>query len=265
MRDSFVFYRSFFEAMEDLEDKDRLMLYDLICNYTLNGVEKTEKGIAATLFKIIKPQLDANNRKFEGGKKGGRPRKSGDKNPETHKPLKDDDNKPMVILNENHRLLNEKTIGYENEKPNVNDNVNVNDNANENGNENDNEKELKPTTQAERENGYLQGQTQPDIFQLKDEFSEFLKLHPNKLGNRDRGFAAFKQKRLEGVRYNHIMSGTEDYQTFVAATKPPQEQLIYPVTFLENERYEEDWLKLIPPTPPKDPNKPWKPVAETIF
>jgi len=122
-----------------------------------------------------------------------------------------------------------------------------------------------PTTQGERENGFLQGQTKPDILQLKIEFDEFFDYQPERNANRDNTFAAFKEQRLAGARFEAIMSGVEDYKTFVAATKP--EKLIYPVTFLRNKRYAEDWLKLVPKTPksPKPANWEWKPVAETIF
>ena len=39
MRESFVFYRSFFEAIKNLDDKKRLKMYDLILNFALNDEE----------------------------------------------------------------------------------------------------------------------------------------------------------------------------------------------------------------------------------
>ena len=35
-RDTFIFYRSFYDALSDLEDKDQLILYKAICDYSLN-------------------------------------------------------------------------------------------------------------------------------------------------------------------------------------------------------------------------------------
>ena len=67
------------------------------------------------MFKLIRPQVNANNKRREDGKKGGRPKKT------------------IGFENENHRLLNSK--------PNVN--VNVNENVNVNANENVNEAEKK--------------------------------------------------------------------------------------------------------------------------
>lgn len=109
MRDSFMFYRSFFESFTELSQKDRLKLFDALCNYALNDVEPELSGIPAAIFVLLKPQVDANNRKYENAKKGGRP--SGNQNETKDKPKE----------NQNET------------KPKPNDNVNVNDNENENG------------------------------------------------------------------------------------------------------------------------------------
>src|SRR5574344_2983155 len=103
--DSFIFYRSFFEAINDLISEDRYILYDAICKYCLNFEEPILTGLNATLWKLIKPQLDANNKRFNDGKKGGRPKKK------------------------TSGYEKEKTSGYEKEKPNNNVNDNDNDNV----------------------------------------------------------------------------------------------------------------------------------------
>ena len=74
MRDGFVFYRSFFESFSDLSKKDKLILFDALCNYALNDVEPELVGVPAAMFKLLKPQVDANNRRYENGCKGGRPK-----------------------------------------------------------------------------------------------------------------------------------------------------------------------------------------------
>ena len=71
MRDSIVFYRSFYEAISNLEDKDRLEAYEAIIGYGLTGEEIECSGIARALFLMAKPQIDANQRRYENGKKGG--------------------------------------------------------------------------------------------------------------------------------------------------------------------------------------------------
>ena len=45
-KDSFVFNKSFFEALQDLKDKDRLKVYDAICNLALNDEDTKLSGIA---------------------------------------------------------------------------------------------------------------------------------------------------------------------------------------------------------------------------
>ncbi|MBQ1293888.1 MAG: hypothetical protein IIY21_07595 [Clostridiales bacterium] len=76
MRDGFVFYRSFFESFSDLSKKDKLVLFDALCNYALNDIEPELVGVPAAIFKLLKPQVDANNRRYENGLKGGRPKKN---------------------------------------------------------------------------------------------------------------------------------------------------------------------------------------------
>lgn len=110
MRDSFIFYRSFFESFDGLSKKDKLLLFDAICNYALNDIEPELNGVPLAMFKLLKPQVDANTRRYENGCKGGRPRKT--------------ETKPKQ---------NQKET-----KPKRNDNVNVNDNVNDNDNDNDN-------------------------------------------------------------------------------------------------------------------------------
>lgn len=113
--DSFVFYRSFYEALLGLDDASALRLYHGICAYALDGELPDLDGITSVAFTLIRPQLDANAKRREDGKKGGRPKTSGYKN-----------KKPVVS--------EMKTSGYTDGKPNVNansnDNININDECN---------------------------------------------------------------------------------------------------------------------------------------
>lgn len=76
MRDSFIFYRSFYEAMKELEPTLKAQLLDVIMEYALNGNEIECEGTVKGMYVLIKPQIDANNRKRENGKLGGRPKES---------------------------------------------------------------------------------------------------------------------------------------------------------------------------------------------
>lgn len=111
MKESFVFYRSFYEAISDLDDKNQLQIYNAICEYALNFNQVDLKGISNTVFKLIKPQIEANNKRFINGSKGGNPNfKKGQRNP--YYPIEKDNQDNQKIT---------KTL------PNENDNVNVND------------------------------------------------------------------------------------------------------------------------------------------
>ena len=122
MKESFVFYASFLEAIEQLDDKNQLKIYKSITNFALKN-EEPEKltGICKAIFALIKPQILANNKRYEDGKKGGRP--------------------PKIKTS---GFENKKTSGYSQKKPNVNVNVNVNENVNENAEVFEKEKKTDP-------------------------------------------------------------------------------------------------------------------------
>ena len=121
MQNSFVFYDSFRDSVEDMEDNDRLAFYEAIFDYALKGELPTNLSKElARLFKLVRPQIDANIKRRKDGKKGGRPSKKNNSSPDES--IEKNYEKTSGFEQENHRL--------ENKKPNVNDNVNVNDNAN---------------------------------------------------------------------------------------------------------------------------------------
>ena len=68
-KESFVFYKSFYDALQDLKEKDRLKVYDAICDLALNGNETKLTGVAKTIFTLIKPQILANTKRYKNGKR----------------------------------------------------------------------------------------------------------------------------------------------------------------------------------------------------
>ena len=66
-RDSFIFYRSFFIATKCLKNEEKAQLFDAICSYALDGEINDLDGVAFGMFQLIKPQLDANRKRFENG------------------------------------------------------------------------------------------------------------------------------------------------------------------------------------------------------
>ena len=77
MRDSFIFYRSFFESIEEADQPSQLLLYKAIAKYALYQEEPQLKGMVKAVWKAIKPQLDANLIRYENGCKGGAHGKKG--------------------------------------------------------------------------------------------------------------------------------------------------------------------------------------------
>lgn len=75
MRDGYIFYRSFYEAVKNLPPKDFKDCISAVTEYALNGKEIDVSPVAGMFLAMAKPQIDANNRKYENGKKGGRPKK----------------------------------------------------------------------------------------------------------------------------------------------------------------------------------------------
>jgi len=73
MRDSTIIYRSFFEAIKELPKDAQADCWNAIMEYSLNFNEIDLTGISKTIFILIKPQLDANLKRFENGNK---PKKS---------------------------------------------------------------------------------------------------------------------------------------------------------------------------------------------
>lgn len=69
MRDSVVFYRSFYDAIKNIPEADQLKVYTAIMEYAMNDVQPEIDGIALAIFLLVKPQIDANNKRYENGKK----------------------------------------------------------------------------------------------------------------------------------------------------------------------------------------------------
>lgn len=128
-RESFVFYRSFINMVDNLPEDRQLEMYRTIFNYALDGEEcKYEKGtMEYVIWCAVVPQIKANNIRMMNGLRGGAP--AGNQNARKTK-------------------KQPKTTENNQEQPNVNVNENVN--GNENGNENVNEYKKKKLIKEKR-------------------------------------------------------------------------------------------------------------------
>lgn len=123
-RDSFVFYRSFYDAIQDLDAEQTRELVVAMCERALNWNDIETKWVVKIAYNLIKPQLDANTKRYVDWCKGWqywamwwRPPKDWDNSQKPHRGKKDN------------------PIGVKEKTPNdnVNDNVNENENDNEKG------------------------------------------------------------------------------------------------------------------------------------
>lgn len=74
MRDSFVFYRSFAEACRELPPEQFKEAVLAMCDYAMDDEDPEIEGVAKALFLMAKPNIDANKKRYENGKTGGRPK-----------------------------------------------------------------------------------------------------------------------------------------------------------------------------------------------
>ena len=128
-RESFVFYRSFREAINKCPDEVQTILYQAVADYALDQVIPDFAGVGdqqfiEAIWMLIKPQLDANHQRFLNGCKGGEYGKLGG----------------APKGNQNAR------------KKQPQNNPKTTRNVNENDNENDNENGLVEQTESKRDN-----------------------------------------------------------------------------------------------------------------
>lgn len=66
-RDSMVIYRSFYDAIKELPEKNQLEILKQIFEFGLDGIESELTGLSKTIWILIKPNLEANRTKWESG------------------------------------------------------------------------------------------------------------------------------------------------------------------------------------------------------
>lgn len=75
-RKSFSFFRSYYEAAQDLSKKERAEFYEAIIEYSFTGKEPEVKGVVSICWKLVKPTLEKSMQDVLNGAKGGRPKKT---------------------------------------------------------------------------------------------------------------------------------------------------------------------------------------------
>lgn len=203
IRDSIVFYRSWLEAIKNLPREMQGEVLTAIIEYGLDG-ETTEslKPITKAMLAIVKPQIDANNIKYENGKKGAEHGSKGGR------PKKENPNETPQKPQENPKV-----------PPNVYDNVNEDDKTS-----------LSPTHEAVVF-------PPPDIFDksLSECYSELSAnqswAETTTMNIRSNGYSDFT---LE-VFYQHLKSYFAEMQNRGIASKSPADAMSHFASWLKIE------------------------------
>lgn len=72
MAEGFIFYRSFYDAIKSLPAEEGMACLRAICRYGLDGEEDAETAFAQAILTMARPQIDANNKRREAGRSGGK-------------------------------------------------------------------------------------------------------------------------------------------------------------------------------------------------
>lgn len=115
MRDSTIFYRSFYEAISELDPTTKAKIYDAIFEYSLNFKIVELEGVAKTVFTLIKPQIDANIKRYINGTQPkdkqdkSEPKAKGKRNKSKTEANANENNNDNLNENNNDEVFNFKT------------------------------------------------------------------------------------------------------------------------------------------------------------
>lgn len=140
MRDSVVFYRSFAEAIKALPKEEQLKALWAVIDYGLDEIIPEEYGVHTAIFLMAKPQIDANNKRYQNGTKGGRPTTNS-------KPSNNQDVTKTEPKENQDKTKPKPTQNQTETKAEPKENVNVKENVNDNDKESVSTRFVPPTQQ----------------------------------------------------------------------------------------------------------------------
>ena len=112
-------YKSFWEAIRELPNEDIAESIKAIADYALYGTEPNATGVAKSIYIMARPQIDANNKRYANGTRGGSKAKP-------NQSITKDEPKPNQSVTKTEPKCNQNRTKVE---PNENVNENVNDNT----------------------------------------------------------------------------------------------------------------------------------------
>lgn len=110
--DGFTFFRSYFEAVSEMDDSVKLEVLTAIITYGLDGIESAlSNPISRAIFSIAKPNLDSSRESVISGKRGGRPKQK--------PPFSENKNPPFPNSETNKNKKKNKELEEEKEKKDI--------------------------------------------------------------------------------------------------------------------------------------------------
>lgn len=117
MRDSFMFFRSFFDAIECIEDdRERAAAYKALIVYALDGKAEEQSGACRVVMMMAKPILDSGRKRYENGLKGGRPKNQTETKPKPNENQTETKPKPNKNKNKNENENENQNVTVEEER-----------------------------------------------------------------------------------------------------------------------------------------------------
>lgn len=218
MNESFVFYRSFAKALEKLPAEQYKEVMTAICQYGLDGsMPELSDPILDAIFLLIQPQIDANNKRRESGRRGAESRWN-DSKPEA------DDSKGMA--NDSKQMAPSCDA-----MPNVNANVNVN------VNDKDNKTSCSPKPVNEDAVKAPEKKKQSEVIEKR--FERFWSVYPKKVGKGDARKSFLKinpSEALLGKMVTAVIAASSSFQW----KKDKGQYIPNPATWLNQQRWEDE-------------------------
>ena len=122
MRDTFIFYRDWLNALNDMPDNIQLEVYQSIAKYALDGTLTELSPLAKIAFSFVKTQIDRDidkyNKVVERNRTNG---KSGGRKPKEPKRTQANPKNPVGYLETQKTQVNPKNLDNDNDNDNDND------------------------------------------------------------------------------------------------------------------------------------------------
>lgn len=116
MRDSAIFYRSFYEAIDNLPSRSQKeQVYSSIFDFIFKNIEPQLKGNSLSVWILIKPQLVANQMRYENGSRSktqAKPKQNVSESQANKNVFNKNENKNENVLMENNPPAREEFLSF---------------------------------------------------------------------------------------------------------------------------------------------------------